>query len=346
MALLLAGVSVVAAGCATPPARAASIEPAVLTLPVAKPLAEPVWSQNKGVLLGLTGDDHVEKVDPSVPRHAGARARSSLSATLRDTGKNISASPTGRDVVFVPQPRLGRVAVLRVGDLRTVRTLTIGPKPQYVDQDSGSKAMLAISADGSLVTGVDLKHHAQRVTRTRVHVGDDAEVDGGKRGRRIDFYATGSHGEAYYKGDPHFVELIGRMSIPVRAATSDLVKSSRLYIAEKGTDRLVAVDVTRFLHGLQVVGSAKLNEPVEEIGVDERRIYAATEDTLVVLRAKSFEGYPSGAIPVLAKIDFREALHDPALRTAPLSGLAVGPDRVYLTFQGVPDLVSIAEPST
>jgi hypothetical protein len=342
---VLAGLAATTVGCETPPARASGIDAPVVTLPVAKPLDEPVWSDNKSVLLGLTADGRVEKVDPSVPPDAGAQARSSLSAKLRDVGKNLSASPTGDNLVFVPQPELGTVAVVRVSDLRKARTLLIGPEPQYVSQDSGSKYMLAISRDGSMVTGVDLKHGAQKVTSTLVGAGKDAEVEAGKRGRRIDFYVFGSKGETYYKGDPHYVKFIGKKSIPAETATSDLVKSSRLYIARKDTNRLVAVDEKRSLHGLEVVGSATLDEPVKEIGLDRRRIYAATEHKLVVLRTKSFEGYQHGVIPVLTRIDYRSRLDDPALRHAKLAGLAVGPDRVYLSFSGVPDVVSIAKPS-
>ncbi|MFD5494446.1 hypothetical protein ACFYY3_05355 [Streptomyces sp. NPDC001812] len=38
-------------------------------------------------------------------------------------------------------------------------------------------------------------------------------------------------------------------------------------------------------------------------------------------------------------------VRDAAARKAPLSGMAVGPERVYLTLRGVPYALGVAEPS-
>jgi len=46
---------------------------------------------------------------------------------------------------------------------------------------------------------------------------------------------------------------------------------------------------------------------------------------------------------LIRSIDYRAGLPD-AARTAPLSGMAVGPHRVYLTFAQVPYVVSVAKP--
>lgn len=300
---------------------------------------DPVWSTSEGVLLGLTDRDRVEKVDP-----AGSTARSTLSGRLPDVGENISTSPTDRDVVYVPQPELGRVAVIGIGDLRQVGSLSAGPAPSYVDDDSGSKVLMAISADGSTVTGVDLVDGAEVVTSKQVRRGREADVDGGKRGRRIDFYVTGPEGVAYYKGDPLAVQKIGELPVPAGEAAGDLVKSSRTYVAEPGTGHLVAVDEQRRLHGLETVGQADLGEPIRFLGVDETRIYAVTEHALVVLQTNSFEGYADDTIPVVERVEFRRSLPDEAFRDAPVSGLTVGRDRVYLALEGQPYLVSVAKP--
>jgi hypothetical protein len=73
-------------------------------------------------------------------------------------------------------------------------------------------------------------------------------------------------------------------------------------------------------------------------------VYAATEHRLVVLAVNSFEGFVDQQFPIISVIDFRSALPGVAGNAA-LSGLAVSPDRVYLTVQDQPHLVSIVKPS-
>jgi hypothetical protein len=84
---------------------------------------------------------------------------------------------------------------------------------------------------------------------------------------------------------------------------------------------------------------------VRELGVDATRIYAATEHTLVVLYTNTYEGYSNNTIPVMENVDFRMALPSQVLQHVPLSGLAVGPARVYLSLQDQPYLISIAKPN-
>lgn len=54
-------------------------------------------------------------------------------------------------------------------------------------------------------------------------------------------------------------------------------------------------------------------------------------------------GSPTGGIPVLRTIDYRSG-PPAAVQGARLSGMAVGPHRVYLTFAEAPYVVSIAKP--
>jgi hypothetical protein len=193
------------------------------------------------------------------------------------------------------------------------------------------------------VTPLDL--HGNRVLPSQeVRAGAEAEVDGATRGRRIDYYLAGPGGITHYKGAPGSVHDEGTISLSAGKTVSDRVKSSRLYVAERGTDRLLAVDSPRGGHGLEVVAHAALGEPVRYVGVDQIRIYAATEHKLVVLKTNSFEGYHNQAFPVVTTIDFRSALSGEA-RNAALCGLAVGPDQVYLTLSGQPSVLSIAKPS-
>lgn len=330
----------VLAGCASSVAAPGPVG-TVVALQVAAPLHEPVWSDNGQTLLALTEDDqHIAKVVTS-----GTAVQSTLSAPLADVGRNLTTSPTRADVVYLPQPRLGRVAVVAIGDLHQVDILQVGPQPSYLDKDSGTKGLLAVSADGATVTGVDLRDGTV-VTSQSVGRDPDTEVDGSKRGRRIEFHLADSRSVAFYKGDPGAVQKLGELPISAEKSTSDLVKSSRLYIAERGTNRLLAVDQTRSLGGLEMVGTATLDAPVKYLGVDETRIYAATDDKLVVFKTNSFEGYRNGVIPPLQSIDLRAALPDGPLKTAPLSGLALGPNQIFLTLQGQPYVLSVTKPSS
>jgi hypothetical protein len=176
-----------------------------------------------------------------------------------------------------------------------------------------------------------------------IHARPPAEIDGANRGRRIDYHVAGPEGITHHKGDPDAVDVDGTIGISAEKSTGDLTKSSRLYVSEKGTDRLFAVDTKPSLHGLHVVAQTHLGEPARYLGVDDTRLYAATEHTLVVLKTNSFEGYANHTFPILSRINFRSALPAQA-GNAELSGLAVGPDRVYLALKDQPYIISIAKP--
>jgi hypothetical protein len=340
MALAAVGLPVLA-GCSAAggsPGPSASI----VALRIDATVHEPTWSDHARALFALTDDRRIAKIDPAGRFSAPPTARTTLSAPFPGIGEDL-VTGTGKEVVYLPQPELGRVAVVSDTDLRPRGILRAGPSPSFLALDSGSDDLLALSGDRSTVTPVDL--HDNRVLPSKeVHAGPEAELDGAKRGRRIDYHLAGPRGITHYKGSPGSVQDEGEIGLSAERAAGDLVKSSRLYVAERGTDRLLAVDSKRTGDGLEVVAQAKLGEPVHYVGVDETRIYAATEHKLVVLKTNSFEGYHDQMFPIVTTISFRSALHGEA-RNAPLSGLAVGPERVYLTFEGQPYVLSIAKPS-
>jgi len=326
-------------GCSAagaPPSPAAPI----VALRIDTPVHEPTWSDHARALFALTDDHRIAKIDPSERAGAPPTARTTLSAPIPGLGEDLV---TGEEVVYLPQPELGRVSVVSDTDLRPRGTLQAGPSPSFLAVDSGSDDLLALSGDRSTVTPVDL-HNNRVLPSKEVHAGPQAELDGAKRGRRIDYHLAGPGGITHYQGSPGSVQDKGKIGISAEKTTGDLVKSSRIYVAERGTDRLLAVDSKRTEDGLEVVAQAKLGEPVRDVGVDETRIYAATEHKLVVLKTNSFEGYHDQTFPIVTTINFRSALHG-AARDAALSGLAVGPERVYLTFEGQPAILSIAKPS-
>lgn len=324
-------------GCAGSAEHAASTSRQMSLLRIAAPLEEPVWADHDGVLLGLTeSGTRVEKVAPAPDAD---KADSSLSRVFADIGKNVAPSIPDKGVAYVPQPERGTVAVLRTSDLHQVDTLRDGPAPAYLSTDVGANALLALSANGRTVTGIDVYDH-RRIASMPVDATPQAEVDGPQRERLIEYHVSGPAGIVHVKDG----ERLGTMQIPVAAAVSDETKVSRLYAAEQGTHRLLAVDSHRWGEGLHVVGQADLGAPVRYLGVDEYMIFAVAGDRLVVLETNSFEGYASGKIPVYKVIRFREGLPR-RLRDAPVSGLAVGPHRVYLTFARQPYVESIAKPS-
>ena len=97
-----------------------------------------------------------------------------------------------------------------------------------------------------------------------------------------------------------------------------------------------------------MVAADALGSPVRDVGTDETRVYAATDDALVVLEADSFIGFPDRRFERVATIPFRSMLGAalPAdAADAPVSGLAVGADRVYLTLEGRPTVIGIAKPA-
>jgi hypothetical protein len=160
----------------------------------------------------------------------------------------------------------------------------------------------------------------------------------------VDYSALTGSEMIHEKGDPSHVGVNGRIPVVAETAAGDKWKTSRVYAAVKGTDELLAIDTTHELNGLEVVGHAHAGSPIDYLGADKTRVYAATESVLVVLAANTFEGYDHGKMTIMHRIHFRDAL-PASVRNAPLSGLAVGPNRVYLTLQGVPYVLSVAKPS-
>jgi hypothetical protein len=91
------------------------------------------------------------------------------------------------------------------------------------------------------------------------------------------------------------------------------------------------------------LAATRLPSPIRRIGTDDTRIYAATDQEVVALETADVTGYPHKTIPVLRTTDYRAGLPE-AERSASLSGMAIGPHRVYLTFAGTPSVVSVANP--
>lgn len=311
---------------------------------IERPVSEPVWSAEHDALFGLIEKEaRVAKITPH-GTEGRATASTMLSPVLAETGRNIAISPAEDDVAYLPQPKVGRVVAIDTAQLDPRGTLGSGPSPSYVAADEGSETLLTLSEDGSTVTGVDLQR-PRSVTHNRVAAGADSELDGPARGRLISYHVTGPEGVSHFKGVPPRVSMKGHLDIPVEDSAGDRIKVSRNYLAEEGTDRVIAVDSRRDQHGMDVVAQIRLGETVRHIWTDDARIYAATAHQLVVLETNSFEGYENNTFTVVDTIDFRSVLPSEALKKAPLSGLAVGSESVYLTFEEEPYMVGVAKPA-
>ncbi|HZQ32994.1 MAG TPA: hypothetical protein VFB19_14820 [Mycobacterium sp.] len=310
---------------------------------VSAPIHAPLYSFDNDRLLGLTDDKRIASVDATGPAGSGP-ADTSFSPMLADVGRNFQISPYDSGIALVPQPALNRVAEVKVSDLRPVGAFAAGPTPSYVSQDSGANYLLALSADRSTVTAVDLHRNDILGSQAIATPPPESTIEGAQRGRVVEFHVLGSGGISHYKGHTMPVEKHGELPVSVEAAVGDPTKVSRAYLAEKGTDKLVAVDSKHDRESLEVVGTASVGEPIRAVAVDDTRIYAATDSKLVVLQTNAFGGYPDARIPTLRTFDYRSELPRGPAASASVSGLAAGRHHVFLTLDGVPFVVRVAKP--
>jgi hypothetical protein len=302
-------------------------------------LHDPVWSFRMHALVALTDDQRLAEVSMPI---APGQPRTRVSAAL-GSGRNIQISRKDDRQVYVPRPEPGSVAVVDLATLEQVDEFNAGPAPAYLSEDAGMRVLLALSADGSSVTPVD--QYGYRRLPTAVIAGDPAEtIDGANRGREIGYHLYGPSGIRYFKGPSSPAEERGSLGMDVAVAAGDETDVARSYVASRNDNMLYAIGSHRGGAGLEVLAGARLPSPVRELGTDDTRIYAATDREVVVLETASFSGYPSGTIPVVRVINYRADLRGGPVESAPLSGMAIGPNRVYLTLAGQPYLVSVAKP--
>lgn len=331
------GAVMAANGCAAPGATLEAA-PEVITWSVGTSLHSPVWSYRMHALVALTGDHRVAEISPADrPEHA----RTKISAPLA-AGRNLQISQKDDGIVFVPQPERGRVASVDLESLRQVDDFDAGPAPAYLSEDAGLRVLLALSADGKSVTPVD--QYGLRKLPTAKVSGDPADtIDGANRSRDIDYHLFGSSGVRHYKGSSSPPEERGSLRIDVAVAAGDGTSVGRSYVAGHDDNVLYALDARRGGHGMTVLASTRLPAPIRALGTDDTRIYAATDRELVVLETASFTGFPQHTIPVVRVIDYRAAPPGGAVKTARVSGMAIGPHRVYLTLADTGDVVGVAK---
>lgn len=331
----LAASVVVAAGCSAP-GSSAEKSPEVTVMTGGATLHDPVWSYRDDALVGLTDDGRIAEISDVLSGHAKTRLSPPLEA-----GRNVQISRKNEHHVFVPQPTRNRVAVLDLGTMRTVNEFDAGPAPAYLSEDSGMRVLLALSADGASVTPVD--EYGFQALPTAHIAGDPADtLDGANRGRDIEFHICGRSGVRYFKGHSSPPAEDGSLSMDVAVSAGDTTATTRSYVARPNDDTLYVVDVRRTGKGMRVRAATRLPSPIRRLGSDESRVYAATDQEVVTLETNSFMRFEDDKVPVLRSSKYRSALPE-SQRSAPVSGMAVGQHRVYLTFAGTPTVVSVAK---
>lgn len=303
------------------------------------PLHSPVWSYATGALLALTDDGRLAAIDhPARPDTVATRLSEPLGA-----GRNVQISRADERIVFVPQPARDRVAAVELSGLRQLGDVDAGPAPTTLAEDSGMRVLLALSADGATVTPVE-EFGLRKLPGAQVSAGPTGAIDGANRGRTIEYHVYGPGGLSHYKGSSSPPEQRGHYDARVFVAAGDGTAGDRVYLADARGDTLYAVESARGGHGLQVVGSSSVSSPIRYLGSDDTRVYAGTDTGVTVFESATFTGYPHASIPVLGVLDYRAGLPSGPARSAPLSGMAIGPDRIYLTLRGQPIVVSVAKP--
>jgi hypothetical protein len=329
-------IAAITTACSQPGASLES-SPDVELWQTGAPLHEPVWSYRTHALVALTDDHRLAEV--TAADHA-KDAETRFSAPMA-SGRNLQISRKDERMAFVPQPTRGRVAVVDLRNLRQIDDFDAGPAPAYLSEDAGLRMLLALSADGTAVTPVD--QYGYRKLPTAISGASADSIDGANRGRKLDYHLYGPSGIRHFQGTSSPPPQRGSLNIDVAVSAGDGTAVTRSYVAGHHDSTLHAIDSHRGGHGLEELASAHLPAPIRELATDDTRIYAATDRDLVTLETASFTGFPDGRIPVLRSIDYRSGL-PPAAQAAHLSGMAVGPARVYLTFAEAPYLVGIAKP--
>lgn len=338
-AAAVAVAGVLATGCSAA-GNTSESSPEVVPNAVDAAVHDPVWSYRNHTLVALTEDGRVAEIAaPNKPDASQTR----LSAPL-DVGRNLQISRKDDRLAFVGQPKRGSIAVVDLDSLDTVDRFDAGPAPSYLSENAGQRVLLTLAADGRSVTPVEQDGYSK--LPTAAITGEPADcIDGANRGRAIEYHLYGRSGIRYYKGPSSPPEQRADLTMDIAAAAGDGTKTTRSYVAERNQNTLYAVDSGRGGDGLVVVGQARLpSSAIRYLGTDDSRIYAATDHDLVVLETASFTGYRDGTIPMIRTIDYRSSLPQGAIQSAPLSGMAIGPDRAYLSLAGQTQLISVAKP--
>ena len=324
---LAAGLALLA-GCAS-----AGSEPKAKLLRVGVPLTEPAWVPGREVMLALSEDRRgVVRVD--VGKDASGSRPPVRSEPLEDLGENVAPNPEEPMRAYLPRPRSGEISVLDTGTLRVVDRYEVGDSPSYVTLDVQSEVLFALSEDGSEVSSVELET-TEEVPAVEVGGGTETLVEAPEKGLDPAFWLSGPGGVAFYSGDP--LERMVEERIEATDLAVDLSSMQRSYVAAGERVVVLEGDPAGVLEGeLVVVKTRDLGEKVEHVASDELHVFAATKHELVAMRRESLE--------VVETVEFGRLLGRRGMTPDGISGVTVGREDVYLTFEGEPYVLSVKKP--
>jgi hypothetical protein len=248
-------------------------------------------------------------------------------------GENL-ALEAGRtpDKIYVPVPARDEVFVLEKDDLLEVRTFEAEESPARValDRSPGTPGVFyTLSEDGSAVTAMDLTGAKEVLTEVRVDGGEDSLIE---VGAGEGFWVTGSETVALYER-PSF-KSSASLELEAVALAADAAEA-RAYVAEAGSGRVLAVEPGSD-GSLEVVANRDVGAQARYLEPEEDRLYAATDDKLVVLDGEDLKP--------IASVDLEPALNRESIAEVNLSGLAIGEERVFLTLEGKPYVLLVRKP--
>ena len=343
-ALLVAGLCLLSllGGCG----GGASAQPEeMVLLRLDAPLRDPRWTKGQDFALALREDEpRVVKL----PVSAGASGETTLgpgeitpSEGIEGTSASVAPNPRRTDEAYLPQPDLGRIVQIDTSDLRTARGFDLDEPPQWAAVHPGSQTLFALSEDGSTVSVLDLEDPGKLDLEEpgapigfRVGAGEGARIEAPERGLEPQFWLWGPNGISHYAGSPPEP----KVSMPINAASFalDADTAQRAYVGEGGSGRVVALegDAAGMLDGrLREVAEQDLGGAAEYLDTEELWLIAATRDRLVQMKRDD--------LTVVESTDFGGFLRQEGLGEARVSGMTVTRDRVYLTLEGEPYMLSI-----
>ncbi len=327
MVALAAGLALFA-GCAS-----AGSEPKAELLQVDVPLTEPAWVPEKQALLALS-EDRRSVVRVGVGEATSGPRPPVHSEEFGDLGENLAVSLEEPGRAYLPRPGSGEISVLDTDTLRAVDGYEVGDSPSYVTLDVQSEVLFALSEDGSKVSSVGLET-PDEIPDVEVGGGPETLVESPEKGLDPAFWTSGPGGVAFYGGDPP--ERMVAERIEATDLAVDLSSMQRAYVAEG--ERVVALegDPERFLEGELVAAKTRhLGEKVEHVASDELHVFAATKRELLAMRRESLE--------VVETVEFVRLLEREKIEPDGISGMTVGKEDVYLTFEGEPYVLSVKKP--
>jgi hypothetical protein len=339
MAVLVAGLALILAGCgagSAPAAKGPSERGAVAE--VDAPLRAPEWAEDEGLVFAVREDgQELVMLDTGESIDGTRDFPVTLSEDIEGAAGENLALERGRmpDKIYLPIPDRDRVIVAENDDMLEVRSFGVGESPARIALGGtttgyNSQTLYALSESGRTVTIVNLEHPNEVVAEAEVGTSEDTLIEAsGEDG----FWLAGAEGVVLYEGSS--LERRGELSLEAGSLAVDAADPQRAYAGDSTSGRVVAVEPGEGGE-LRTTAEAELETPAEYLAAEEGRLYAITRDELVVLDPESLE--------TVETVEFGPLVAQEDLEQAEPSGMAVGGENVFVTLEGEPYVLLIEKP--